>query len=142
MKKILSFVLSTIIILMISCSHIDKTKTTSKNSSATPAITNGSEVKDTDETKILTLDDVINLSKKGNELTWKDFKDYKGEDIGSGIFIFQYKLEDNYILHVCGVPPEKPNRIYLYHQDKKNGIDIRTSDIKKFLETNSHITSY
>ena len=83
----------------------------------------------------LTLNDVIELSKKGDDLTWEDFKDYISTDIGSGLYIEKYDLEDGYTLLVGGVPSTKPYYIDLYRfDDSKNSIDIRTEDVAAFLD--------
>ena len=83
----------------------------------------------------LTLNDVVALSQKGTALDWADFTDYISTDIGSGIFIDKYDLENGYTLLVGGVPPQSPNYILLYRDDDRtNGIDIRTNDVKTFLD--------
>ena len=90
----------------------------------------------------LTLNDVIELSKKGNDLTWDDFKDYISTDIGSGLYIEKYDLEDGYTLLVGGVPSEKPYYIDLYrYDDTKNSIDIRTEDVAAFLDSTATMTT-
>lgn len=90
----------------------------------------------------LTLNDVIELSKKGNDLTWDDFKDYISTDIGSGLYIEKYDLEEGYTLLVGGVPSEKPYYIDLYrYDDTKNSIDIRTEDVAAFLDSTATMTT-
>ncbi len=83
--------------------------------------------------KDMTIKDVIELAKKGNDLDWADFKDYNGRDIGSGLYIWEYKLEDGYVLDVGGGDVmKKPIYILLSHDDEK-GIDIRTDDVKEYI---------
>ena len=83
--------------------------------------------------KDMTIKDVIELAKKGNDLDWADFKDYNGRDIGSGLYIWEYKLEDGYVLNVGGGDVmKKPIYILLSHDDEK-GIDIRTDDVKEYI---------
>ena len=53
-------------------------------------------------TKQLTLDDVIGLSSKGEELVWEDLSDFKGVETGSGLYIVTYKIDENYELMVGG----------------------------------------
>lgn len=89
-------------------------------------------------TKTMTVADVRELAKKGNDLDWKDFEDYKGRDIGSGIYIWEFELEDGLKLDVSGLVDRKPDRIWLYRSDIKDGIDIRKDDINGFL----HMTTY
>ena len=57
--------------------------------------------------------DLSSLAQKGDSLTWSDFEDYIYEDIGSGIYIWEFKIEEDsgYTLLVGDVPPEKPNYI-------------------------------
>ena len=83
-------------------------------------------------TKDMTLNDVMRLAEKGDELDWSDFKDYKGRDVGSGLYIWEYKLEDGYVLDVGGDVMKKPLYILLSHNDEK-GIDIRTDDVKEYI---------
>ena len=79
--------------------------------------------------KNMTLNDVIELAKKGDELDWEDFKCYNGKDVGSGQYIWEYKFDDGYVLRVIGVTDKKPDYILLSHNNEK-GIDIRTNDVK------------
>jgi|GEM_PF-2141426 len=90
----------------------------------------------------LTLNDVIQLSKKGNDLTWGDFSNYSGTEVGSGIYINKYDLEDGYTLLVGGLPPTSPYYINLFHNDDtSNSIDIRTNDVEAFLKSVSQVTT-
>jgi len=83
-------------------------------------------------TKDMTLNDVMRLAELGDELDWADFKDYKGRDVGSGLYIWEFTLEDNYVLDVGGTTDKKPLYILLSHADDK-GIDIRTDDVKEYI---------
>ena len=83
-------------------------------------------------TKDMTLKDVMRLAKLGDELDWADFKDYNGRDVGSGLHIWEYKLEDGYVLDVGGDVMKKPLYILLSHDNDK-GIDIRTEDVKEYI---------
>ena len=83
-------------------------------------------------TKDMTLNDVMRLAELGDELDWADFRDYNGKDVGSGQYIWEYKLEDGYVLRVIGVTDKKPDYILLSHDDDK-GIDIRTNDVKEYI---------
>ena len=92
----------------------------------------------TEPKETLHMDDVRELAKRGDELTWEDFQGYQGEDVGSGICIFKYDLGNGYVLYVGGLPDResKPNFIKLCDADDKtmrNGIDIRTEDIEAFM---------
>ena len=83
-------------------------------------------------TKDMTLNDVMRLAEKGNELDWSDFKDYKGRDVGSGLYIWEYKLEGGFVLDVGGDIMKKPMYILLSHDNDK-GIDIRTENVKEYI---------
>jgi hypothetical protein len=83
-------------------------------------------------TKDMTMKDVIELAKKGNDLDWSDFKDFNGRDVGSGLYIWEFKLEDGYVLDVGGTTDKKPIYILLSHDNDK-GIDIRTEDVKEYI---------
>ena len=83
-------------------------------------------------TKDMTLNDVMRLAEKGDELDWSDFKDYKGRDVGSGLYIWEYKLDDGYVLSVGGDIMKKPMYILLSHDNDK-GIDIRTENVKEYI---------
>ena len=61
----------------------------------------------------LTLDDVVTLSQKGDALTWSDFERYQGRDIGSGLYIIRYEIDEVFDVLVGGVPDETPWYIYL-----------------------------
>ncbi|WP_297960182.1 dockerin type I repeat-containing protein [uncultured Ruminococcus sp.] len=84
-------------------------------------------------TETLTLDGVRELAKKGSSLTWSDFEPYRGRDVGSGLYILEYVLEDGYTVLVGGVPGEDPWYIYLSRFDSQNRIDIRTDDVEAFI---------
>jgi hypothetical protein len=83
-------------------------------------------------TKDMTLKDVVELAKKGNDLDWTDFSDYNGRDVGSGLYIWEYKLEGGFVLDVGGDIQKKPIYILLSHDNDK-GIDIRTEDVKEYI---------
>ena len=83
-------------------------------------------------TKDMTLNDVMRLAELGDELDWADFKDYNGKDVGSGLYIWEYKLEDGYVLDVGGTTSSKPLYILLSRNNEK-GIDIRTENVKEYI---------
>ena len=89
--------------------------------------------------KQLTLDKVVELSSKGNELTWKDFEQYKCVITGSGLFIKVYDIDNVFELWIGGgVNSEEPPAYILLKTkaDRDNSIDIRTDDVKEFIEAN------
>jgi hypothetical protein len=89
----------------------------------------------------LTLEDVQKLSEKGDKLSWEDFKVYESKEIGSGIHILIYPINDNYALFIGGVFEEKPLYVsltYNYNAPEGKGvryIDIRYNDIEEFLDS-------
>ncbi len=91
-------------------------------------------------TKDMTLNDVMRLAELGDELDWADFKDYKGRDVGSGLYIWEFTLEDDYVLDVGGTTDKKPLYILLSHDDDK-GIDIRTDDVEKYLSDSAQVSN-
>ena len=87
------------------------------------------------ETDKLSLEKVIILSEKGNELSWEDFEEYDSIDIGSGLYIRHYDIDENYHLLIGGSSiDEKPMYIRLVKTDDlDNYIDIRTGNIDDFI---------
>lgn len=91
--------------------------------------------------KKMYMDSVIELAKKGHELTWVDFKEYDGTDVGSGIYIMEYKTDiEGYILYVSGVPTilpdgsvDAPDRIRLTYISENRSIDIRDESVIDFV---------
>ncbi|GEM_PF-5479292 len=82
----------------------------------------------------LTLDDVVELSKKGENLSWSDFEKYESTAAGSGLYILYYAINDDYYLMIGGLSDkEKPAYIRLVKaDDDEQYIDIRTQDIAEF----------
>lgn len=84
----------------------------------------------------LTLDKVIELSNKKDDLSWDDFKEYKHGDIGSGLYIYNYHIDDNYVLLIGGKSlDEKPKYIYL-EKDGGRKVDVRKDDVEEFIKYN------
>jgi hypothetical protein len=88
----------------------------------------------------ITFDDVIQLSKKGDELTWSDFDQYVYEDIGSGLYIFKYEIEndDTYLLIGGDNLNEKPSYIDICNEslvthEIESRLDIRSDEFKELL---------
>lgn len=88
-----------------------------------------------DSSAELTLDTVIELAEKGEELSWSDFEQYPHEDIGSGLMIFHYDVDEDYFLLIGGVGSGYPPMyIYLVSKaDESIFIDIRTEDVTEFI---------
>ena len=86
----------------------------------------------------LTLDRVVELSSKGEELTWSDFEQYEGQECGSGLYILSYAIDNDYELMIGGNPTESnPMYIYLVRKDGNDdseSIDIRREDVQAFID--------
>lgn len=91
----------------------------------------------------LTIERVIRLAEnKGENLTWSDFEMYSGRDIGSGLYILNYEIDETFDLMVGGVPGSEPMYIRLVTKaDRDNYIDIRTEDVEKFISENRDAAS-
>ena len=86
---------------------------------------------------ILTLDAVIELAAKGEELTWSDFEQYQSVDIGSGIYVLVYEIDETFELRVSGTSmKESPNIRLLTKANTDNYIDIKTEDVREFIKSN------
>lgn len=86
-----------------------------------------------EDVKILTMDKVRELAKKGDDLTWSDFDGYTFTEGGSGLYIKSYAVEGGYNLMIGGEGREtKPMYIYLTGNGKQR-IDIRYDSIDDFL---------
>ena len=86
----------------------------------------------------LTLNRVIELSAKGNELTWSDFAQYESIETGSGLYILVYDIDDTFQLIIGGGNTEEaPMYIRLVlKEDWDIYADVRTDDVHNFIETN------
>ena len=83
----------------------------------------------------LTLDDVVMLSQKGDALSWSDFEQYQGREVGSGLYIMRYEIDELFDVLVGGVPDETPMYIELrVHNEAEDHIDIRTGGVSAFIE--------
>ena len=90
----------------------------------------------TEQSNKLTLETVKKLSKKADKLSWEDFQTYDGgKDIGSGLYIKLYQVDDKYELLIGGGSlKERPMYITLYNKNTKNSIDIRYDGIDEFIK--------
>ena len=105
------------------------TETSESEQDTQPVFTTG--------TKQLTLDDVIGLSSKGEELVWEDLSDFKGVETGSGLYIVTYKIDENYELMVGGTGAVgKPMYAHLIYVDDEY-VDIMTEDAGAFISEHS-----
>ena len=85
------------------------------------------------EGEMMTLDDVIELSKKGKALTLKDFAKFKGVIAGSGILILEYDFGGGCFLTVGSIEPYHIDYAILRYPGCEKSIDIRTDDVEAYL---------
>ena len=88
----------------------------------------------------LTLDRVIELSAKGNELMWSDFAQYESIETGSGLYILVYDIDDTFQLIIGGSGNTEEPPMYIRLALKENWdnfIDIRTENVQEFIDTHS-----
>ena len=86
----------------------------------------------------LTLDQIVKLSKKGDELTWNDFEQYESVETGSGLYILVYEIDDTFELLIGGTGTDEPP-LYINLVLKSNTdtyVDIRTEDVGEFIKSN------
>ena len=79
----------------------------------------------------LTLDDVVMLSQKGDALTWSDFEPYQGREVGSGLYIMRYEIDERFDVLVGGVPDEMPMYIRLRNQNINAWVDLREDGVER-----------
>ncbi len=83
--------------------------------------------------KIMTLGDVFRLSKKGMDLTLFDLEPYICKDVGSGIFVDEYKIADvDSIVLVVGHDgtSDKPMYARIKNSVLNKMVDIRSEEFK------------
>ena len=119
----------------------DSISTTYSETSTTTTVS--TETTTTVQKHYISDDDILRLSKKGDELTWSDFEQYEHTDVGSGILIWELEIKDSGAkLQIGGNNlEEKPNYI---NYDVGNGVavDIRTEDMTLwFYNSESDITT-
>ena len=91
-----------------------------------------------DDKKQLTLEDVIELSAKGYDLTWEDFYEFKSIETGSGLYIRVYEIDETFSVWIGGgAPIGTPMYIYLTAHDLDTRIDIRDGGVEEFVENMS-----
>lgn len=91
----------------------------------------------------LSLYDIIILSQKGEDLTWSDFDGFDYKEIGSGLYIRAYGINELFSLWIGGgSTDDRPMYIYLRtNTEAEDKIDIRTDDVVDFISQHSHIFS-
>lgn len=92
--------------------------------------------------RLLTLEEILALSEKGDSLTWSDFDEFAYTGTGSGLYIRFYETDSPFTLWIGGGSPgEKPMYIYLQAPEttaatvgqEPDRIDIRDEDAESFI---------
>lgn len=83
----------------------------------------------------ITMEDIVELSKKGYDLTWSDFVNYQYEDVGSGLYIYELEVENEhheniFLLVGGGSLDELPEYIRLSNIN----FDIRSQEFQELLD--------
>ena len=93
----------------------------------------------------LTIDKVKELMSKGENLTFGDFEQYDGEDIGSGFFIMRYEVEPNHYLLIYPTDVKKDSKItnafFVPNKNMDDKIDAFTQDIDEVLKKENNVSS-
>lgn len=76
----------------------------------------------------LTREAVIALAEKAEELDWTDFAPYQSTEVGSGLYIQCFDIDEDYYLLVGGVPGEKPWYAQLCTRVTDGFVDILGED--------------
>lgn len=98
--------------------------------------------KDTEKPS-LSLNDIIILSQKGNELNWSDFEEFEYIETGFGLYIRRYEINDLFHFSIGGAGPNsEPMYMYLgvNGDDPESRIDIREGGVTEFIEAHRNDT--
>ena len=85
---------------------------------------------------VLSVNDLLILSQKGYDLTWTDFEKYDYAEVGSGLYIRLYKINEQFELWVGGTDTDS-NPMYIYLAlagDLDTRIDIRNGGVAEFIQ--------
>lgn len=90
---------------------------------------NDKEEKDDEKKELLTLDRVLELSRK-EKLEWSDFDGYTYEDVGFGLYIHMYDIDADFYLLVGGTGGGEPMYVHLVSaKEKEKFIDLVSQDV-------------
>lgn len=89
----------------------------------------------------LSLNDVIMLSQKGEDLSWEDFEQFSYVETGSGLYIRVYEISPLFSLWIGGGNPDnEPMYISLRsNTELEDAIDIRTEDVAAFISKHKEL---
>ena len=98
------------------------------------------KVEESEKVELITIEKIVELSKKGEDLSWEDFKSFSYYDAGkSGYQLLHYKIDDTFELLVSGMWTNKPDGVELtLIADNTVKLDIRKlnageEDIQTFI---------
>ena len=95
---------------------------------------------DADGRERLTIEKLIEILNEEDGVTWSDFENYRSDDVGSGLYILRFFLEDRgYLLTVSGVSPDpdaEPQKLVLHYitADEELECDLLNGDLAEFLK--------
>ena len=93
----------------------------------------------------LTIDKVKELMSKGENLTFGDFEQYDGEDIGSGFFIMRYEVEPNHYLLIYPTDVKRDSKItnalFIPNKNMDDKIDAFAQDIDEALKKENEVSN-
>ena len=93
-----------------------------------------------DPVEVLTLNDVIALSRKGCDLTWSDFEEFEYIETGSGLYIRRYEINEMFHFAIGGAGPvSEPMYMYLgvNWDDPEDRIDIREGGVAEYIQAHN-----
>jgi len=90
-------------------------------------------------TKMLTLDDVIELSERGLSLSWSDFEEFEHEDTGTKQHpVWEFSIaEPGFSFSIDGNSVNEPPANILLLSQSGNSVEIRTGDVLAFIAAES-----
>lgn len=135
-KKIVVFCMFILILIMTSCSNEQLEVNTQSDQIPTVMVGNHLYLETGEQiSEKLTLEKVIDLSHKKQELSWNNFDRYDSKEIGSGLYILRYEIDEGYYLLIGGNhPSQKPLYIKLIQtKNPENYIDIRKNSVEEFI---------
>ena len=108
--------------------------------SSSPVVEDGTVFKKIKQSTTLNMATLISLVETyGNDVTWDTFAPFYCEEIGSGLYILRYPIENmDYSLMIGGSSPvSSPMYVRLVSDNGGGYIDIRTDSIEDFISSNN-----
>ena len=76
----------------------------------------------------LTREDLLTLAQRAEELDWTDFAPYQSTEVGSGLYILRFEIDEDYYLMIGGVPQESPWYIRLCRAGSEEWVELLDED--------------